>query len=140
MPTCVFILCRFTLRVDQVLFRTFDTRIYHSFSSSPPSLVKETSGWEAPYDRIRRVCGSYSLQTHPNYTEDRVQHLQQRDDLTPLTDPAWIANILSKLPVEATQKGGAGTRWKGLGTKVEIIELASSVQRAQSRKTTSDVS
>jgi type 2A phosphatase activator TIP41 len=56
MPTCFFILSRFTLRVDGVLFRTFDTRIYHSFSSDPPSLIRETSGWEAPYERVRKVC------------------------------------------------------------------------------------
>ncbi|KAI6024518.1 TIP41-like family-domain-containing protein [Pisolithus marmoratus] len=31
MPTCFFILARFTLRVDNVLFRIHDTRIYHSF-------------------------------------------------------------------------------------------------------------
>lgn len=55
MPTCIFILSRFTLRVDHVLFRTFDTRIYHSFSSSPPFVVRETNGWEAPYERVKRV-------------------------------------------------------------------------------------
>lgn len=55
MPTCFFILSRFTLRVDNVLFRTYDTRIYHSFSSNPHSLIRETGGWEAPYDRVRRV-------------------------------------------------------------------------------------
>lgn len=61
MPKCFFILSRFTLRVDGVLFRTFDTRIYHSFSSDPPLLVRETSGWEAPYDRVRKVCFDHLL-------------------------------------------------------------------------------
>jgi hypothetical protein len=56
MPTCLFILSRFTLRVDNVLFRTHDTRIYHSFSSEPPLVVRETSGWEAPYETVKRVC------------------------------------------------------------------------------------
>jgi len=55
MPTCFFILSRFTLRVDGVLFRTFDTRIYHSFISNPGLIVREMSGWEAPYDRVRKV-------------------------------------------------------------------------------------
>lgn len=55
MPTCIFILQRFTLRVDNVLFRTFDTRIYHSFASSPPLIVRETSGWETPYDHVKWV-------------------------------------------------------------------------------------
>ncbi|KAI0082347.1 type 2A phosphatase activator TIP41 [Panus rudis PR-1116 ss-1] len=104
MPTCLFILSRFTLRVDNVLFRTFDTRIYHSFSSSPPLVVRETSGWEAPYDRVRRL-------------------LPQRDDLTPLTDPGWIAKILAELPTEVSQSLGAGTKWRGLGTKLEVSIL-----------------
>lgn len=55
MPTCFFILSRFTLRVDNVLFRQFDTRIFHSFSKSPPTIIRETSGWEAPYERVQRV-------------------------------------------------------------------------------------
>jgi hypothetical protein len=55
MPTCIFVLARATLRVDGVLFRMHDTRLYHSFASSPPTLVRETSGWEAPYDRVARV-------------------------------------------------------------------------------------
>lgn len=55
MPTCIFILSRFTLRVDNVLFRTHDTRIYHSFSSSPSLVIRQLSGWEAPYDGVKRV-------------------------------------------------------------------------------------
>jgi hypothetical protein len=55
MPTCIFILSRFTLRVDNVLFRARDTRIYHSFASTPPLVVREMRGWEAPYERVKRV-------------------------------------------------------------------------------------
>ncbi|OCH86225.1 type 2A phosphatase activator TIP41 [Obba rivulosa] len=108
MPTCIFILSRFTLRVDDVLFRTYDTRIYHSLSSSSPLVVRETSGWEAPYDRVKRK-------------------LPKRDDLTPLTDPTWIAKVLSDMPTEISQEVGAGTRWRGLGTKLHIARLESKV-------------
>ncbi|KAM5534841.1 hypothetical protein V8D89_011557 [Ganoderma adspersum] len=104
MPTCVFILQRFTLRVDNVLFRTYDTRIYHSFASSPPLVVRETSGWEAPYGRVKSL-------------------LSKQDDLTPLTDPMWIAKILSDMPSEISQEVGAGTKWRGLGTKVDVATL-----------------
>jgi len=55
MPTCIFILSRFTLRVDGVLFRTYDTRMYHSFTSNPPLIVRETGGWEAPYDMVKNA-------------------------------------------------------------------------------------
>lgn len=64
MPTCIFILSRFTLRVDNVLFRAHDTRIYHSFASAPPLVVREMRGWEAPFERVKRVrsdCSSPRL-------------------------------------------------------------------------------
>ncbi|KAI0340891.1 type 2A phosphatase activator TIP41 [Trametopsis cervina] len=104
MPTCLFILSRFTLRVDGVLFRTFDTRIYHSHTSSPPLIVRETSGWEAPYLRVKKL-------------------LPKRDDLTLLTDPMWIAKVLSDLPSKVSQEEGAGTGWRSLGTRTEIATL-----------------
>ncbi|CCM00181.1 uncharacterized protein FIBRA_02209 [Fibroporia radiculosa] len=104
MPTCLFILSRFVLRVDHVLFRAYDTRIYHSFASSPPLVVRETSGWEAPYEWVRR-------------------RVPKRDDLTPLTDVTWITKILTEMPAEVSQKTGAGTKWRGLGTRVEISVL-----------------
>jgi hypothetical protein len=55
MPTCIFILARLTLRVDNVLFRAHDTRIFHSYASNPPLIIRETSGWEAPYERVSKV-------------------------------------------------------------------------------------
>lgn len=56
MPTCIFILSRFTLRVDGVLFRTFDTRIYSSLENDEGTIViRETTGWEAPYDAVKNV-------------------------------------------------------------------------------------
>ena len=66
--------------------------------------------------------------TSPSSSSTEVfvgQYLHRRDDLTPLTDPTWIATTLTKLPAEATQSVGAGTKWKGLGTRVEVIELRS---------------
>jgi type 2A phosphatase activator TIP41 len=97
MPTSLFILSRFTLRVDNVLFRTQDTRLYHSLASKPPLMVREISGWEA---------------------------LPKRDDMTPLTDPNFIAKILSDLPKFISQKEGAKTGWGGLGSKTEIAVLS----------------
>jgi TIP41-like family len=71
MPTCIFILSRFTLRVDNVLFRAHDTRIYHSFASAPPLVVRETRGWEAPYERVKRVCNTFpSIYAHPSFLSD----------------------------------------------------------------------
>ena len=55
MPTRISILSRFALRIDNVLFRTHDKRIYHSFASAPPFIIRETRGWAAPYERVKRV-------------------------------------------------------------------------------------
>ncbi|KAF8897851.1 type 2A phosphatase activator TIP41 [Infundibulicybe gibba] len=105
MPTFIFILARFTLRVDNVLFRTHDTRIYHTFAASPPLVLRETSGWEAPYDLLKR-------------------RLPQPTDLTPLTDPAFIARVLTtELPKRTSQRDGATTGWRGLGTRLEVLHL-----------------
>ncbi|PPR02654.1 hypothetical protein CVT24_002137 [Panaeolus cyanescens] len=105
MPTCFFILSRFTLRVDNVLFRTYDTRIYHSFASPDPKiLVRERSAWEAPYSVVK-------------------QFLPKRNDLTPLTDPTFIAKVLTELPKHISQREGAKTGWRALGTKTEITLL-----------------
>ncbi|KIJ07971.1 hypothetical protein PAXINDRAFT_173160 [Paxillus involutus ATCC 200175] len=101
MPTCIFILSRFTLRVDNVLFRTHDTRMFHSFTSNPPLVVRQVSGWEAPYNRVKR-------------------QLPRHDDLTPLTDANFIAKILTAMPTETSQMITGGTQWRGLRTKVEV--------------------
>ncbi|KAG8697417.1 hypothetical protein FRC08_006541 [Ceratobasidium sp. 394] len=105
MPGSLFVLLRFTLRVDDVLFRNFDTRIYHSFSGSP-LVVRDIRGWEAPYKTLRQL-------------------LPNPEDLTPLTDPQWIARMLASLPESMTmdKSGKRGTGWKGLGTRVEVLEL-----------------
>ncbi|KAF8556172.1 type 2A phosphatase activator TIP41 [Imleria badia] len=108
MPTCIFILARFTLRMENVLCRIHDARIFHSFTwSAPiPIVVRQLSGWEAPYDRVKR-------------------QLPRRNDLTPLTDVNFIAKVLTEMPSEASQQVGAGTRWRGMRTKVQVAKLES---------------
>ncbi|KAG8727272.1 hypothetical protein FRC12_022644 [Ceratobasidium sp. 428] len=105
MPGSLFVLSRFTLRVDDVLFRNFDTRIYHSFSGSP-LVVRDVRGWEAPYKTLRQL-------------------LPNPEDLTPLTDPQWIARMLASLPESMTmdKSGKRGTGWRGLGVRVEVLDL-----------------
>ncbi|TRM67914.1 TIP41-like family-domain-containing protein [Schizophyllum amplum] len=106
MPACVFLLARFTLRVDNVLFRTYDTRMYSSYSPGPNGktvVVRESSGWEAEYSKVKQL-------------------LPDPNDLTLLTNPTWIAQVLAeKLP--GSQRRGAGTGWDGMGKKAEVLEL-----------------
>ncbi|KAL0950233.1 hypothetical protein HGRIS_010219 [Hohenbuehelia grisea] len=113
MPTCIFILSRFTLRVDNVLFRAHDTRMYHSFSSTPPFFIREVSGWEAPYENVKRK-------------------LPKRDDLTPLTDPNFIAKILADMSPRISQHEGAKTGWRGLGSRRYVSVLKGGPQSVAS--------
>ena len=53
----------------------------------------------------------------------QIQHLPRRDDLTPLTDPNFIGKILTTMPKESAQVQGAGTGWRGLGTRLEVATL-----------------
>lgn len=57
MPHSFFILARLFVRVDNVLFRIYDVRIYHAFGSE--EVIREVSGMEAGYDTVKQVCLSY---------------------------------------------------------------------------------
>ena len=53
--THIFIISGSTLRVANVLLRACDMCIYHSFASA----LRDTPGWEAPYDCVERVRLSF---------------------------------------------------------------------------------
>lgn len=53
MPHAFFVLARLFVRVDAVVFRIFDTRVFHSFGSN--EVVRESSGMEAPYETVKSV-------------------------------------------------------------------------------------
>ncbi|CAM0141466.1 Tap42 interacting protein [Umbelopsis sp. WA50703] len=75
MPSCFFLLLRFFLRVDDVLFRVNDTRIYHQFGTN--HIIREYSSKEEHYNAVRSC-----LPKQPN------------EDISLLTDPNWVASIL----------------------------------------------
>lgn len=49
----VFVLARFFLRVDGVLFRVADTRVYHEFGTG--EVVRERKGRQAAYSAVKAV-------------------------------------------------------------------------------------
>jgi type 2A phosphatase activator TIP41 len=53
MPHSFFILTRLFLRVDNVLFRICDVRVYHAFGSG--EIIREVRGMEATYDEVKEV-------------------------------------------------------------------------------------
>ncbi|BGP28821.1 Tap42 interacting protein [Rhodotorula toruloides] len=46
-----YILSRFSLRIDGVLFRHFDVRVFHRFGTD--EIIREVKGREAPYDIVK---------------------------------------------------------------------------------------
>ncbi|KAK9728375.1 Tap42 interacting protein [Basidiobolus ranarum] len=75
MPSGFFILQRFFLRVDDVLFRVNDTRIYHAFDTS--YLIKEYTSQEEPYIGIRKKIPTW-----------------KKDDISLLSDPNWVVSVM----------------------------------------------
>jgi len=61
MPHSFFILSRLFLRVDNVLFRVHDVRIYHAFGSG--EIIREVAGMEAGYDEVKAVGSTPYLLT-----------------------------------------------------------------------------
>ncbi|KAJ8331750.1 Tap42 interacting protein [Batrachochytrium dendrobatidis] len=84
MPTCFFVLQRFFMRVDGVLFRIHDTRVYHEFASD--ALIREYTTWEASYDVVKQY-----LQVPKDPIKSPVQ------DLSQMTDMNWVASIIEKV-------------------------------------------
>lgn len=74
MPTFFLVLMRFFLRVDGVIFRLYETRIFHEFNTN--LVIRDVQHKEASYDFISKKL-PYSA---PN----------QRD-LSLLTNVNWVA-------------------------------------------------
>jgi hypothetical protein len=87
MPHSLFLLSRLFVRVDNVLFRIFDVRMYHAFDSD--EIVRECSGLEAEYDEVKA-------------------YLEKSTDLTPLTDPNWVYGVLQKIAAKRGGSSGGG--------------------------------
>lgn len=112
MPEELLVLQRFFLRVDNVVFRVFDTRIYVSFRAADADagpharLVRECRGAEAPYSALRA-----RLPAH------------RPDDLLPLTDVNWVAAQLQALHPRADAPG-APLGWEGVGAYVDVAHVS----------------
>ncbi|GHJ83980.1 hypothetical protein NliqN6_0382 [Naganishia liquefaciens] len=115
MPHSFFILARLFLRVDGVLFRTFDTRVFHQFGSG--KVIREVCG---------RECG---------YADVKAR-LENPDDLTPLTDPNFVTQTLASMPIASAQPNEKP--WPGLGIRTEVLVLPSVHQDPVETLATSD--
>lgn len=142
MPTYLFLVASFRLRVDKVLFRTFETRIYHSFTESPPIVIKETTGREASFEALIKVI----IHNRTLVFTKLLQYIlkQPEDTRKSLTDMNFIASSLRSYiehlsDEERTQ--GAGTGWSGLEKRVEVVipsNAASAITESMEELTLND--
>ncbi|KAI9317461.1 TIP41-like family-domain-containing protein [Dichotomocladium elegans] len=78
MPSCFLVLQRLFLRVDDVLFRINDTRIYHTFGS--PYVIREYMSREDHFNSIANKLPA------------------GQGDVSLLNDTNWISSVLPKKP------------------------------------------
>ncbi|CAO0789789.1 unnamed protein product [Mucor circinelloides] len=77
MPSCFLVLQRFFLRVDDVLFRINDTRLYYEFGKE--YFVREYTSKEVHYNEIRQKLG--------------------RGDISLLNDQNWVSSVMPEEPI-----------------------------------------
>lgn len=61
MPERLLLLSRFFMRLDNVVFRLRDTRVYIDFDKL--EVIREYQARELGYEEVRQVCGSFSAVT-----------------------------------------------------------------------------
>jgi len=119
MPHSFFILSRLFLRVDNVLFRMYDVRIYHQFGSD--EVVREVSGMEIDYEAVKAKLekpSDLSPLTNPNFVHQTMLSLQ------PPLSPTSTPSDPSRPTLEhRSSSRSRGKPWPGLGKKVEVMKL-----------------
>ncbi|POY71379.1 hypothetical protein BMF94_5691 [Rhodotorula taiwanensis] len=131
-----FVLSRFALRIDNLLFRYYDVRTYHAFGSG--EIIREIKGREAPYELLRnrlRGPGAAGRSPLPQSTAcaspvpsragysaapsstglsslrsggalNGALPSEPSEDLTPLTDSNWVAGVLEELALADEMQHG----------------------------------
>ena len=100
MPFAWFILQRLFLRVDKVLFRMYDVRVYCDLEEGV--VRRECTGWESGWDALKRCL--------PPSADNNIIH----DD------------TIIQATLRTMDKYGAKencTQWKGLGCVKEVCRL-----------------
>ena len=78
MPTFFFILARYFLRIDGVLFRIYDTRYFHRFGED--FILRETQHREEEYDAVMREEKDASLSKDSDRVAQRLRVVSSRVD------------------------------------------------------------
>ncbi|CAH7668353.1 TIP41-like family-domain-containing protein [Phakopsora pachyrhizi] len=81
MPSCIFALSRFFLRVDGVIFRLMDVRLYIDVKTN--LVIREVKAKEMAYADVKKRLP-----------------IEKPNDLGPLTDPNWVSQVFGMLNKE----------------------------------------
>jgi type 2A phosphatase activator TIP41 len=114
MPSGFLVLQRFFLRVDNVVFRIFDTRMYVGFddeaatagsgaemNSAAEAMSSLTLGTGRKSMRVIRECSGFQAK----YADVKARLPPYKpNDLSPLTEPGWVTQQLGKMQ-EEKQRG-----------------------------------
>lgn len=121
MPQEFLILQRFFLRVDDVMFRIFDTRMYCSFSAADGEPIPgeerskakdETLGLDklaldaqpSHYPRVIRECRGAEA-SYADVKRCLVPH--RSNDLSQMTNVNWVAEVLERLQMQKLREAYA---------------------------------
>ncbi|KAA1134085.1 hypothetical protein PGTUg99_025220 [Puccinia graminis f. sp. tritici] len=110
MPTCIFALSRFFLRVDGVVFRLFDVRFYVDLQTN--QIVREIKAKEMKYDILKSRLPA-----------------ENPHDLSPLTDPNYVSQALQMLKPEdfiqaPSSKEDKPKKWRDmLGAHLDLAAI-----------------
>jgi type 2A phosphatase activator TIP41 len=78
MADCCYFLLRFYLRVDQVLIRVFDTRLFHSFGDN--HMTREFTHKEATYEHVAakgfKTSSTWALS--PTQADEVLPNLEEK--------------------------------------------------------------
>ena len=94
MPSRLLLLCRFFMRLDGVMVRIRDTRIYVEFATG--EAIREYLAREEKYEVVRQVCAL------PDYPVSSVTEIQQKLAMKGRDVPAELRepnNLVDLLPI-----------------------------------------
>jgi type 2A phosphatase activator TIP41 len=98
MPERMLLLCRMFMRLDKVLFRIRDTRVYVDFKAA--KVTREYTATQEKFDTVMQVCSLLhaGFDLVANFTEGLMRMGKLPDEVTvAMRDPNQISSLLSKV-------------------------------------------
>ncbi|KAJ1569029.1 hypothetical protein HK096_004466 [Nowakowskiella sp. JEL0078] len=128
MASCLFILLRFFLRVDGVLFRINETRFYHRFTE--PCLIREIVTREDEYSNIKlNLPKPANFGNRQPFQRGLMQTNDNTEDLSLLTDANWVSNIMANPFFGVRLPDSCNGKWIGNADEESAVDGKFKIQR-----------